>query len=80
MAQQATLKAQGHLTVAGADNQGRHQVGHDVVVVAGVEGDAILGLGVRDAEGDVERAVPIERRYLDGDDIVDGGKARPEVA
>ena len=64
---------------AGADRERRHEVGDDVVVVAGVERDALLGARRGDAEGDVERAVAVERRDLDGDDVVDGGEARPEA-
>src|SRR5260370_34281740 len=36
--QQPTLETQGHLAIAGAHHHRRHQVGHDVVVVAGIEG------------------------------------------
>ena len=72
MAEQAALEAQRHLAVAGADHHRRDEVGDDVIVVAGVERDAILGAGLGDAEGDVERAVAVERRHLDRHDIVDG--------
>ena len=54
------------------------QVEHDVIVVAGVEGDAILGACRHDAADHVERAVAVERRHLDGHDVVDGGEAAPE--
>ena len=67
-------------TVTGApsriDGERRDQVEHDVVVVAGVERDAVLGAGVDDAAHHVERAVAIERRDLDRDDVVDRGEAR----
>jgi hypothetical protein len=51
-----------------------------VIVVAGVERDAILGVRGGDAEADVERAVAVERRHLDRHDIVDCREARPELA
>ena len=80
MAEQATLEAQGHLAVAGAHDHRRHQIGHDVIVVAGVEGDALLGMGGGNTEADVQRAVAVERRHLDRHDIVDRGEAGPEFA
>ena len=60
------------------DGEGRHQVEHDVVVVAGIERDAVGGAGLDHAAHHVERAVAIERRDLDRDDILDRGKAPPE--
>ena len=47
VAEQAALEAQRRLSAAVADGERRHQVGDDVVVVAGVEGDALLGAGRR---------------------------------
>ena len=55
------------------------QVEHDVVVVAGVERHAVLGARRDDAAHDVERAVAVERRHLDRDDVVDAGEATPEL-
>ena len=55
----------------------RQQVQHDVVVVAGVERDVVaarLGHGA----DDVERLVAVERRDLDGDDVLDLGEPPPE--
>ena len=62
------------------DVERRDEVEHDVVVVAGVERDAVLGARRDDAAHDVERAVAVERRDLDRDDVVDRGEARPERA
>ena len=80
MAEQPALEAQGHLAVAGAHDHGRQQIGDDVIVVAGVERDAILGVSLRDADRDVERAIAVERGDLDRHDVVDGGEPRPESA
>ena len=80
MAQEPALEAQHDLALRRADREGRDEVRDDVVVVAGVERDALLGARRGDAEGDVEGAVAIERRDLDRDDVLDRGKARPEGA
>ena len=59
----------------------RHrEVEHDVVVVAGVEGDALGGAGLGDAVDDVERRVAVERRDLDADHVLDRGEPPPEAA
>ena len=50
------------------------QVGDDVVVVAGVEGDALLGAGRHHAECHVERLVAVERGDLDGDHVLEAAK------
>ena len=66
-------------TVTGAPSRAhrerRHQVEHDVVVVAGVERDPVLGAGRDDAADDVERAIAVERRDLDRDDVVDARRS-----
>ena len=76
MAEQAADEAQ--LARLGAERHG--EVEHDVVVVAGVERDPVLRARGRDAVHDVERAVAVERRDLDPDDVLDRGEALPEVA
>ena len=58
---------------------GTDQVEHDVVVVAGVERDALRGAGFGDTVDDVERRIAVERRDLDADDVVDFGEPSPEV-
>ena len=65
--------------VAALHGEGRQQVEHDVVVVAGVQRDALFGAGRDHAAHHVERAVAVEGRHLDGDDVVDGGEAAPEL-
>ena len=49
-----------------------------MVVVAGVERDPLLGARRDHAADDVERAIAVERRDLDRDDVVERGEARPE--
>ena len=51
-----------------------------MVVVAGIERDALLGVRLRDAEGDIEGAVAVERRHLDRHDVVDRREPGPEGA
>ena len=57
----------------------QHQVEQDVVVIAGVERDAVERTGGGDAAYHVERAIAVERRDLDRDHIVDLGEALPEL-
>ena len=54
------------------------EVEQDVVVIAGIDGDPLLGAGLDDAAHHVERAVAVERRGLDRDRVVDPGEAPPE--
>ena len=56
----------------------REQIEHDVVVVAGVERDAVGGAGLDHAAHDVEGAVAVERRDLDRDHVLDRREAAPE--
>jgi hypothetical protein len=49
-----------------------------VIVVAGIKRDALGSVRLDDAAHDVEGAVAIERRDLDGDDVLDRGKAPPK--
>src|SRR5438034_3780069 len=53
------------------------QIHHDVVVVAGVEGD-VVAPGVGNGANHVDRLVAIERRHLDRDDVLDLGESTPE--
>ena len=78
MAEQSALEAQCHFAIAGAHHHRRHEISDDVIVVAGVERDAILGMGLGNADRDIERAIAVERRHLDRHDVVDGGEPRPE--
>ena len=47
-----------------------------MIVVAEYRHDALLRAGGDHAAHDVERAVAVERRDLDGDDVVDPAKRR----
>ena len=62
MPQQSSTEAQGDRIPVPDDGEGRHEVKHDVVVVAGIECYALLRLGLHQAADDVERAISIERR------------------
>jgi len=65
----AEINPAGDAAVAQVERQ--CQVEQDVVVIAGIERDAVERAGGADAAQHVEGAVAIERRDLDGDDIVD---------
>ena len=69
-----------HRLAVAHEGEGRQQVQHDVVVVAGVERDALLGAGRDHAADHVQRAVAVEGRHLDRDHVVDFGEAPPEPA
>src|SRR5262249_10580663 len=71
------MGARGDTLVAKVERQSK--VEQDVIIIAGIERDAVERAGGRDAAQHVEGAVAVERRYLDGDDIVDLGKAPPEI-
>ena len=79
VAEQAALEigARGDALVAQIERQ--RQVEQDMIVIAGIERDAIERAGGGDAAQHVERAVAVERRDLDGDDVVDHRKAAPEI-
>ena len=62
---------------ADGEPEGRHQVGDDGVVVAGVERD-VVAAGVDDGADHVEGLIAVERRDLDGDDGRYLGEAAPE--
>ena len=68
-----------HRLAVALHRERREQVEHDVVVVAGVERDAVLGARGHHAADHVERAVAVEGRHLDRDDVVDRGEAAPEL-
>ena len=78
VAEQAAAEAHGDRPAVAHRGERRDEIEHDVVVVAGVERDAVFGAGLDDAAHDVERAVAVERRDLDRDDVLDRGEAGPE--
>ena len=79
MSEQPAADAHRDLGVTALHRKGQQQIEHDVVVVAGVQRDALFGAGSDHAAHHVERAVAVEGCHLDGDDVVDLGKAPPEV-
>ena len=64
--------------VAPYEAPGRDQIEQDVIVVAGVEGHAILGAGFHDTPHHVQRAVAVEGRDLDRHHVLQCGEAAPE--
>ncbi len=78
MTQQAALEAEHHRLIVPAHRERRHQVQEDMIVVARVERDAALGLRRDHAAHDIQGAITVERRHLDGDNVIDSGKAAPE--
>src|SRR5947208_3348568 len=79
MAEQATseIRARGEAALAQVERQ--CEVEQDVVVIASIKRYSIECACGRDAAQHIERAVAIERRDLDGDDIVDQREAPPEL-
>ena len=77
--EQAALEvgAGGDALVAQVERQ--REIEQDVIVIAGIERDAVERAGRRHAAQHVERPVAVERRDLDGDDVVDGSEAAPEI-
>src|ERR1700704_2508476 len=73
----AEIGTRGDALVAQIERQ--REVEQDMVVIAGIERDAIERARGGYTAQDVERAVTIERRDLDGDDIVDSCKTPPEI-
>jgi hypothetical protein len=76
--EQAAADAHRDALAAARHHEGLQQVEHDVVVVAGVERDALLGAGGDDTTHHVERAVAVEGRHLHRHHVVDGREALPE--
>jgi hypothetical protein len=77
VSEEATDDAAFDVTVADLEAEGGDEVGDDVVVVAGVEGD-VVAAGLGDGADDVEGLVAVEGGHLDGDDVLDLGEAAPE--
>ena len=79
MAEQATSEIRSGGDAALAQVERQCEVEQDVVVVAGIKRYPIERACGRDAAQHIERAVAIERRDLDGNDIVDQREAPPEL-
>src|SRR5262249_51883474 len=78
MAEQPAPDAQGALAPVSDHGEGSDEIESDVIVVASIERDALGGIRLDHAAHNVEGAVAIERRDLDGDDVLDRGEAPPE--
>src|ERR1041385_6001609 len=79
VAQQATLDMHAGGDAAFAQIERQHEIEQDVVVIAGIERDAVERARARDAAQHVEGAIAVERRDFYGNDIVDCRKTFPEV-
>jgi len=75
----APLAEEAAVDVARASGEGERgeEVGEDVVVVAGVEGN-VVAAGSEDGADDVECAVAVEGGDFDGDKLRDVGERAPE--
>src|SRR5712664_2946320 len=73
----AEIGTRGDALVAQVERQ--REVEQDMVVIAGIERDAVERTGGGDTAQHVEGAVTIERRDLDGDDVVDSRETPPEI-
>src|SRR5437868_15247292 len=80
MAEQATSEIRSGGDAALAQVERQCEVEQDVVVVAGIKRYPIERACGGDAAQHVESAVAIERRDLDGDDIVDQRESPPELS
>src|SRR6056297_1321361 len=79
MSEQAAADAQRYNLRAPRDVERRHEIEDDVVIVAGIEGDALLGSCRDDPAQYVERTITVERRYLDADHVLNLAEPAPEV-
>src|SRR5215813_1319614 len=78
VAEQPSLDADGVRHALDHDRERRNEVEDDVVVVAGIERDPVGCAGLDYASQDVEGAVAVERRNLDGDYVLDRGESALE--
>ena len=74
LAQQSAREAQ-HVV---AHAESRQQIGNNIIVVAGVEGDFAGPPALRHATNSVQRLIPIERRHFNGADAFNPAKLAPE--
>ena len=75
MAQQAAREPDGPR----AEIKHREQVEQNVVIVSCVQGDLASPARIGNGPHDVNGLIAIERRYLDGDHILDLGELPPEL-
>src|SRR3954470_5636388 len=78
MSEQAAPDAHANRLRAATDVERHGEIEHDVVIVARIERDAILGARGNHASHDFERCVAVEWRDLDRYHVLDGGEALPE--
>ena len=74
MAEQTTDNA----ALFASDSKRSEKVGDDIVVVAGIKRD-VIATGINHSTHHIKSLVAVERRDLDGDDVLDFRKPTPEV-
>ena len=79
MAEQAAAEFEPLRPARVANVEGKREVKNDVIVVAGVEHDAVGRACGDDALEHVERAVAIERRDFNRNDVVESRERGPEI-
>src|ERR1700722_1869447 len=79
VAEQAATEINAGSNALVAQIERQREVEQDVVVIAGIERDAVERACGDNAAQHIERAVAVERRDLDGDHIVDGSETLPEI-
>src|SRR5665647_1023215 len=79
MPQQTALDAHSDSLASALESERGEQVEHDVIVVTGIERDALLGFCRDHAAHYIERAVAVKRCHLDRHHVVNCGKALPEA-
>ena len=65
MPQQSALDAHLNWVAVRLDDKWRQQIEHDVIVIAGIKGHAVLGCGFDHATHHIQRPIAIERCDLD---------------
>ena len=79
VSEQATPEIDAHRDTVLSDIERQREVEQNVVVIAGVERDAIQGAARRYAAQDVEGAIAVEWCDLNTDNVLDRGETAPEI-
>src|SRR2546430_13260016 len=79
VSEQAALEPGAGGDAVAAQVEGAAKVYQNVISIAGIERDAIERAGGCHSAQHVERPAAVERGDLDGDDVVNGSEAAPEI-
>src|ERR1700724_1414373 len=79
VAEQAAAEINAGRDAVVAQVERQREIEQDMIVIAGIERAAVERAGSRHAAQHIERAIAVEWRDLDRDDIVDLGEAPPEI-